>query len=347
MGLGTESREEFYSYELAHAAHKMVSEVVPVQPGQQVVITADTASDARVVEATAQATYTVGGIPTVIWYQTLPNPCMDPPAPVANALLKADVWIEYATAYALYSPAYFAAIEAGCRYLAVTGMDVDMMVRTIGRVNYPAIEKMKYLLYEISQKADTIRVTSSVGTDLTMKIDKAGDPFFAPPPSEGGYPIMLGGQSGFMAYHDSFEGTLVFDGCIWPPAEIDILRSPVTLRIQAGHISSIEGAHEATLFKRWLDSFNDPLMHMMDHACYGFSPGVTKPTGRIVEDERIFGCMQFGIGPSSKGAPSHTDGVVLNPSVWTDDEQLEEEGHYVHPELIKLCRELQVPGYGC
>ena len=47
MGLGTESREEFYSYELAHAAHKMVTEVAPVHPGQQVVITADTASDAR------------------------------------------------------------------------------------------------------------------------------------------------------------------------------------------------------------------------------------------------------------------------------------------------------------
>ena len=38
MGLGTESREKFYSYELAHAAHKMVTEVAPVQPGQQVVL---------------------------------------------------------------------------------------------------------------------------------------------------------------------------------------------------------------------------------------------------------------------------------------------------------------------
>jgi hypothetical protein len=55
--------------------------------------------------------------------------------------------------------------------------------------------------------------------------------------------------------------------------------------------------------------------------------------------------MQFGIGPSSKDAPSHTDGVVLNPTVWADDEQLEEEGRYVHLELIKLCQEMNVPGY--
>jgi leucyl aminopeptidase (aminopeptidase T) len=72
---------------------------------------------------------------------------------------------------------------------------------------------------------------------------------------------------------------------------------------------------------------------------------VTKPTGRILEDERVFGCMQFGIGPSSMGAPSHTDGVALNPSVWADEAQLEQEGRYVHPQLVELCRELGAPGY--
>jgi hypothetical protein len=97
--LGTEGQADYYAYELALAARKVVTEVTPVQPGQQVVITADTASDPRVVQATAQATFAVGGVPTVIWYPTLPQPCMDPPGPVANALLKADLWIEFATAY--------------------------------------------------------------------------------------------------------------------------------------------------------------------------------------------------------------------------------------------------------
>jgi leucyl aminopeptidase (aminopeptidase T) len=55
--------------------------------------------------------------------------------------------------------------------------------------------------------------------------------------------------------------------------------------------------------------------------------------------------VQFGIGPASKEAPSHTDGVVLSPSVWADDVQLEEEGRYVHPELVELCREMGAPGY--
>jgi leucyl aminopeptidase (aminopeptidase T) len=117
------------------------------------------------------------------------------------------------------------------------------------------------------------------------------------------------------------------------------------LHIEEGYIRRVEGGYEARLFERWLASFDDPIMYMVDHACYGFNPGVSRPTGRILEDERVFGCTQFGIGPSSKGAPSHTDGVVLNPSVWADDVQLEEEGRYVHPELMELCRKMGVPGY--
>jgi hypothetical protein len=52
-------------------------------------------------------------------------------------------------------------------------------------------------------------------------------------------------------------------------------------------------------------------------AALGFNPGVTKPSGRIVEDARIFGCIEmglgktlpspdsFGIGSSEANRPSH------------------------------------------
>ena len=83
----------------------------------------------------------------------------------------------------------------------------------------------------------------------------------------------------------------------------------------------------------------------MDHACYGFNPGVVRPSGRILEDERIFGCMQFGIGATEYGSPAHSDGVVLNPSVWLDEMQIEEDGRYTHPALVELCRQMGMGGY--
>jgi leucyl aminopeptidase (aminopeptidase T) len=55
--------------------------------------------------------------------------------------------------------------------------------------------------------------------------------------------------------------------------------------------------------------------------------------------------MQFGVGATEYGSPAHTDGVVLNPSVWLDDVQIEDAGRYVHPDLAALCRAMGAVGY--
>lgn len=342
--LGTEPLDEYYYLELNKAAHKLVTELRPAA-GKQVLITADSSSDMRVARATAAAVYAVGGVPTLINYHTLDEPMVEPPKPVLGASQHAEIWYNFAVAYQLYSPAYHTAIDNGCVYMELTGMDVDMMVRTIGRVNYEPMEEMKAWLYEKSQAAETVRLTTKAGTDMRMAVDKAGDHFWEDPPEEGGFPQMLGGQSGFMAFRESYEGVLVFDAAIWPPSELGLLHTPVKLSLQGGYIQKIDGGAEALTFERWLAGFDHPEAYLMDHACYGFNPGVTSATGRILEDERVFGCMQFGIGATEYGSPAHTDGVVLNPSVWLDDVQIEENGRYIHPDLVEFCRRMGAPGY--
>ncbi len=42
------------------------------------------------------------------------------------------------------------------------------------------------------------------------------------------------------------------------------------------------------------------------HWSLDYNPGMTKSTGRIVEDERVFGCVEFGVGAKGTwigGAP--------------------------------------------
>jgi len=345
FGLGTEPCDDTLGEELSHAADRLVADVRPIEAGQDVLISADSVSDMRVVRATASAVYAVGGVPTVVVYPMLPEPMQPPPGPVAQAATGADVWIDFAVSYQLYSPAYYAAIDQGCIYVCLTGMDVDMMVRTIGRPDHAAMQRMATRLYELSQEAERVRVTSGAGTDLEMTVDKAGDPFWEPPPAEGGFPQMLGGQSGFMIHRESVEGTLVFDGALWPPVELGVLEAPVRLTIKGGYVWEITGGREAAAFSRWLAGFDHAEAYLVDHACYGFNPGVSRPSGRILEDERVFGCMQFGVGAPDYGSPAHTDGVVLEPSVWLDDKQIEEKGVYTHPELVELCRAMPAPGY--
>ena len=67
------------------------------------------------------------------------------------------------------------------------------------------------------------------------------------------------------------------------------------------------------------------------------------------EYERVYGAHCIGMGRQTarknhlKGwwAAAHTDGILLYPSVWLDGELIEKEGEYVHPELVKLAKELK------
>ena len=352
LPLGTEVRDEYLSWELGASARRLVENVMLTKPGENLVITADTASDMRVVHATAVAAYSIGAVPTVVLYPLQKTAVMEPPPPVAGAIRYADVWIEYAVAYLLHTQAYKEALKNGARYICLTGMDAMMMVNTVGRIKYDKVLSLGKLLCEIVQKANKVEVYSPAGTHLvafnqgrrTRQSGKLAD--------TKGEPIMLAGQVSWCPVEETINGKLVFDGALWPPAELGKLNQPVELTIEKGVITKVEGGPEAKTFDLWLRAFNDPKMYWIAHFSLGFNPGVTRPSGRIVEDERIFGCIELGIG--SQGAQimgktwssaSHTDGVVLNPTIILDGVVMEKDGVYQLPPLIEACRELGVPGY--
>ena len=337
--LGTEATPEFAGFELHHAARVLLTDVRPVEPGDQVLITADSQADQRVARATAAAAHALGAVPTVMTYPT-GVPVGPVPEPVAGAALRARHWINFSVGYHLYSAAYDAALANGCVYVELTGMDVDMMVRTIGQVDNALLEEVKTLLYRRSQAVDTLRLTNPAGCDITMAIDPAGDPFWEDPPTDRGWPQMLGGQSGCMVVRESANGTLVFDGAAWPPDSLGLLNEPIVMTIVDGYATGFSGGPEAKLYEQWLRSSGNAEALLFDHFCYGFNPGVQRPSGRILEDERIFGCVQIGIGAIELGSPVHSDGVVLSPSVWLDDQQIQADGVYVDPEIAALTDRL-------
>ena len=352
LSIGTEGRNEFLYLELAKSAKKLVENVMLIKEKENVVITADTSSDERVVKATANAVYATGAIPTIVWYETRSTAVMEPPKPVAGAVKNADVWIEYSYAYILHTQAWKDSLKSGVRYICLSGMDVSMMVNTIGRINYTKMLKLGEALRNMVEQADEVVIKSPAGTNLTAynrgrKVRQSGK--LADTPGE---PIMLGGQVSWCPMEETINGLLVFDGALWPPAEIGLLSSPVKLTLKKGVVIKIEGGQEAKIFERWLASFDDSTMYHLAHYSLGFNPGVRKCSGRIVEDERTFGCIEMGLGsqgPQIMGktwkSASHTDGVVLNPTIILDGKIVEKEGKYIHPELIKICKGLNVGGY--
>lgn len=155
-----ESRNEYLSFEAALGARKLIEEVMLVKPGENVVLTGDTASDWRVVELVAQAAYAAGATPTIVRYETRPTSAMEPPAPVAGAVAAADVWIEFSLGYIMHSDAFRAAIANGARYTCLTDMDIPMLVDTVGRPDFAGVIRLGNALVRLLEQADEVHIAS-------------------------------------------------------------------------------------------------------------------------------------------------------------------------------------------
>ncbi len=349
-----ESHTYYLSWEVQQAARKVIRDIMLVKPGETVLITSDTTTDERVVNATAAAAMEIGAYPIVIKFpasleQTI---MIEPTPPVLEAIKAADVWIEYD--YQLfYTRGWKQAMDAGTRQLTAAAMDVNMLINVIGRPDHPKVIELGERICNLFNAAKEMRITSPGGTDLTFSCEGRKCFQTGTVADKKGVSVMLAGQTCMCPVEETINGTLVFDGGLFPPEEIGVMKNKVILTVEKGVVTKIEGeGREAYLFKKWMASWNDEKMYWLAHISCGFNPGVPEPVGRIAEDERIFGCVEIGLGTQGEGlggkswvAANHTDGVVLNPSIYADGVAFEENGFYVEPELVKLCKELKVAGY--
>jgi len=343
----------YYDYELGKAATTLTKELFKLKPGETFVITADTESDPQVVDATARAAFAIGAKPMVIW---VASPLgvgkgADPMLPLealTAALKEADAWVEFNNKWLLYSTPFDIAMKENkrLRYLCLVGMDVDMMVRCIGRVNYPVLKEFEETITEMTKKAKHVRLTTPAGEDVEFDNDPQ-----RPVSCETGYadtpgPHMMAGQIGWAPAFESINGVIVFDGSLVPPF-LGVLEQSVKLHVEKGKVVKFEGGKEAVEYEAWLNSFDDPMMLRMAHVCYGFNPGA-RLCGNILEDERVWGGTEWGLGqvglmyvpPEGIKGASHTDGICLNTSVWLDGKQVTDKGKVLYPKLASLVKQL-------
>ncbi|MEN2974774.1 MAG: aminopeptidase [Candidatus Caldarchaeales archaeon] len=341
------------SMELAGSAYKLVKDILKVEKDEEVVITVDSMGDWRVASTIASATYTVGGKPLVAWYPSPPavGKAADPYLPLktlTEIVKNSDVWIELNKSWLLYSTVYEEAMRLGrTRYICLVGMDVDMIVRTIGRVNIKVLYEFQRKLAEITSKARKIKITSPRGMDVVFENDPKR-PVLVEGEVSGPGEYMLFGQVDWAPIEETINGRIVFDGSVWPPHELGLLKEPILLEVKNGRIIKIKGGREAKIFERWLRSFNDEKMYYMAHLSYGCNPGA-KLTGNILEDERVWGVVEWGIGSQSSTfrgrlglASSHTDGICLNPTLTADEEIIIKDGEYVHSSLKEYTNRLKL-----
>ncbi len=188
-----------------------------------------------------------------------------------------------------------------------------------------------------------VRITSSNGTDVSYEtnLDYAFDI------DDGDYSTpMFGTAPGYVNIVPkigSMNGRIVFD--VLMNAEVDNNGNQVAFVMKDGKIADVVGSKEAEKFKSFLATFNDPNMYKISHNMFGLNPGVRELSGDIVEDERIWGGVDFGFGhtspidmpPNGQVAKSHFDGVVAKTSIYLDNQKIVDDGVVCHPDLKELA----------
>ena len=226
--------------------------------------------------------------------------------------------------------------------MCLVDFNEDLLIRTVGRVDTPQLQVFMRRVTELTRNAKTMHVTTPAGTDVRFEIDPVH--YVCCDCGDASFPAvhMLTGQINVVPRFGSIQGTIVFDGCVTPPFG-RIPDEPIRLTVKDGIITAVDGGKDARTYEAYLRNFNDPGMLKMAHISYGFNPGA-QLTGNIVEDERVWGATEWGIGyvsdvdapPCGQDAVSHTDGICLRSTVWLDERCILREGAVIDPELAAL-----------
>ena len=334
-------------------AKLMIQKMFCVQEGETVTITGDSGSSRAFADALASATQEVGGKFLILW---TPKASQDgqagmqdwPVEALSAALCVTDVWIELQSTILLYSAIWEKAIQENkkLRYLILGDSSIESLARTFMGFDISKLHNFLDKVMQMTKMTNKIRITSANGTDVSYETDSnymfdldSGDysrPIFGTAPGYVNIVPKLG----------SMQGKIVFDLLM----NVDIFdkSEKVNFLMENGCIVKVEGGIEAEKFKTFLSSFNDENMYKISHNMLGFNPGIKEMRGEIVEDERVWGGVDFGFGhtspidmpPLGQPAKSHFDGVVANVSIYLDDIKIVNDGMVCHPDLVPLATEL-------
>jgi len=339
--------------ELAVSAHKTINDILRIQPDETLLVTIDSAADFRLATAMARAGECAGAKTMIAYHSTAPAYGKAGewrlPDCLSGAIERTDVWIELNEVWLYCNTAWEKALGKGTkmRYFHLGKMDPESLWRCLGALDLSALRQFMTAVADMTRDADEMRITNPAGTNVTFRnagravTNESGDA------STPGVHFMLG-QIGWAPLEESVEGKIVFDGSFHGGGTMDlgILRHPISYVVERGKIVDIVGEQEAKRVREWLAGLNDERMYNLVHTCYGFNPGA-KLTGKCTEDERIWGCTQWGFGYQAEAfggslgdAVSHGDGVCLNSSVWLDGTQILDEGKVVDPGLAQLAKRL-------
>jgi aminopeptidase len=254
-------------------------------------------------------------------YPTLSRNGEEPSPPVAHAMGKASV-VFAITSYSLsHTRARVAATAAGVRIATMNGLTEEIFARTLP-VDYSRLRRASARVAAALSVADSCRITSPLGTDITLSI--AGRRAICDDghlQARGAFGNLPAGEAYIAPIETVGTGTIVFDGAL---AGYGLLQEPLRVRLEAGRVVHAEGEAAGWLLKT-LDAGG---RHGRSIAEIGIG---TNPNARlcglIAVDEKARGTAHLAFGTSAtfggaNHAAVHIDAVLRQPTIELDGEPL-------------------------
>lgn len=132
----------------------------------------------------------------------------------------------------MHTPCFRKAMENGARFTCLNGMDVIMLVNTVGRVDYDVLIEFGEYLTDKVHRSNEVIVTDKNGTNLVGYNQGRGVKHSGQRATKKGYPVMLGGQVSWCPVEETINGKLIFDSALFPPDTLGLLNSNVELTLE-------------------------------------------------------------------------------------------------------------------
>jgi 2,5-dihydroxypyridine 5,6-dioxygenase len=305
---------------MAKGAKTLIDVCTKVKPGETVLIVTDMYKT-DIAKAIAGTAMDRGAEAIVTVIQPRDRNGQEPPAPVAEAMKKADVVFTPVTNSITHTHAVKNAAAEGTRLIVMTDFTEEMMIRGGLEANFAEIKPVCKKVADAFADGNRITLTTPAGTHLEMDITgRRGNALYCIV-EPGEFSTAPTVEANVSPLEGSTNGKLVVNASI-PYLGIGVITEPIIVDIADGFITRIEGGGQADILRKDLESHGDRSVFNIAELGVGLNPKC-RLCGIMLEDEGVISTCHIGIGTNitlggNTKTPIHYDLLVWEPTVEVD-----------------------------
>jgi len=309
--------------ELREAAETALTQCLNLGSEETCLIVTDDKRE-RIGETLYAAASEIADDPVIVRYPPGPQHGAEPPQPVAAALNAADVFLAPTTKSISHTRGRGDACENGARGATLPGITESVFVTGLN-ADYEAIASHSEALHEQVVDADEIRVISPQGTDISVEIgDREWLLDTGIVHDAGGFSNLPAGE--IFVSPESANGTYVVDGTMRPHGLLDEGQQ-LTFEVEDGYVTEISDDEIRAQIETAAEEVGRDAYNLAELGI-GTNVSVDELVGSVLLDEKAAGTVHLAIGDNAAiggetDAPLHLDGILWEPTVYADGEEIE------------------------